>query len=45
MKITQEVRNYARERGIGDTDAALEQGLTEKSAEFARQGAILYKQV
>jgi phosphomethylpyrimidine synthase len=45
MKITQEVRDYARERGIGDTDAALEQGLTEKSAEFARQGAILYKQV
>ncbi|MCC6302061.1 MAG: phosphomethylpyrimidine synthase ThiC [Gammaproteobacteria bacterium] len=44
MKITQEVRDYARERGIGD-DAALNEGLSEKAAEFAREGALLYKQV
>jgi phosphomethylpyrimidine synthase len=45
MKITQEVRDYARDKGIGDATAALDEGLTEKSAEFTRQGAILYKQV
>jgi phosphomethylpyrimidine synthase len=45
MKITQEVRDYAREKGIGDVASALDEGLSEKSAEFAREGALLYKQV
>ncbi|MBK8162077.1 MAG: phosphomethylpyrimidine synthase ThiC [Gammaproteobacteria bacterium] len=45
MKITQEVRDYAREKGIGDVATALDEGLSEKSAEFAREGALLYKQV
>ncbi|MBK9132145.1 MAG: phosphomethylpyrimidine synthase ThiC [Gammaproteobacteria bacterium] len=45
MKITQEVRDYARDKGIGDAVAALDEGLSEKAAEFTREGALLYKQV
>ena len=45
MKITQEVRDYARERGIGDIDAARNEGLKEKAAEFERQGNEIYKDV
>ena len=41
MQITQEVREYARSRGI-DEDAALEQGLVEKAVEFRAQGSALY---
>ncbi len=36
MKITQEVRDYAAAKGIADAEAALEQGLSEKAAEFKR---------
>jgi phosphomethylpyrimidine synthase len=43
MKITQEVRDYARDKGIGDIATALDAGLSEKSAEFTRQGGDLYK--
>ena len=41
MKITEDVRRYARERGIPD-DEALRAGMAEKSREFARSGADLY---
>ena len=37
MKITQDVRDYAAEHGV-DEDAALEEGMAEKSAEFLRTG-------
>jgi phosphomethylpyrimidine synthase len=42
MKITEEVRAYAAEKGL-DAQAALEAGLAEKSAEFTRSGAELYR--
>ena len=44
MKITQDVRDFARERGITDVQEALEQGLEEKAAEFRSKGGHLYQQ-
>ncbi|MBJ7258467.1 MAG: phosphomethylpyrimidine synthase ThiC [Chthoniobacterales bacterium] len=41
MKITEDVRRYAAEQGIAE-DAALQQGMEEKSREFAEKGAELY---
>ncbi|HUO82614.1 MAG TPA: phosphomethylpyrimidine synthase ThiC [Gammaproteobacteria bacterium] len=43
MKITQEVREYARERGIGDMDDAVRTGLAEKADQFRRRGARVYE--
>ncbi len=43
MKITQDVRDYAEAKGIADTGAALEQGLTEKAEEFRRTGGDIYQ--
>ncbi len=42
MKITQDVRDYAREHGLRD-DEALNQGMLEKSVEFVAGGAEIYK--
>ena len=42
MKITQDVRDYAAEHGVG-TEDALAAGLAEKSAEFRAQGAEVYR--
>ncbi|MGX4642967.1 phosphomethylpyrimidine synthase ThiC [Massilia sp. SYSU DXS3249] len=44
MKITQEVRAYAAERGVGEGQA-LAQGMQEKAVEFVRGGARLYREV
>lgn len=41
MKITQEVRDYANKQGLSE-QAALEQGLTEKSQQFQDAGNALY---
>ncbi|MGD9896520.1 MAG: phosphomethylpyrimidine synthase ThiC [Candidatus Methylacidiphilaceae bacterium] len=41
MKITEEVRNYAREREIAP-EAALAQGLEQKAEEFRRGGSAIY---
>ena len=41
MKISQDVRKYAADRGLDDA-AALELGMKEKSAEFAEQGSRVY---
>jgi len=41
MKITEDVRKYAAEQGIA-AEQALEQGMEEKSREFAEKGAELY---
>lgn len=41
MKITEDVRRYAAEQGIAE-EAALQQGMEEKSREFAEKGAELY---
>ena len=41
MKISEDVRRYAAEKGIADEEA-LKAGMAEKSAEFAEKGAELY---
>ncbi|HEU0131739.1 MAG TPA: phosphomethylpyrimidine synthase ThiC [Mycobacteriales bacterium] len=41
MKITQDVRAYAAERGVAD-DEALTAGMKEKSAEFVELGSSVY---
>jgi phosphomethylpyrimidine synthase len=41
MKITQEVRDYAMQKGL-QTSAALEEGLREKAEEFKQKGAEIY---
>ncbi|GAA0937114.1 phosphomethylpyrimidine synthase ThiC [Nonomuraea longicatena] len=41
MKITRDVRAYAAERGLDDTDA-LAEGLREKAAEFGASGGRIY---
>jgi phosphomethylpyrimidine synthase len=42
MKITQEVRDYARRKGLDD-GAAIAEGLQEKAVEFRRRGAQVYE--
>ena len=44
MKITQEVREYARDHGL-DEKKAVESGMEEKSSEFRAQGSELYHKV
>jgi len=44
MKITQDVREYAESRQIGDEGAALEAGMAEKAKEFVAQGAEIYQE-
>ena len=41
MEITQQIRDYAKEKGIGEA-AALEQGMDEKSEEFREKGSKIY---
>lgn len=41
MKISQDVRKYAHDNGLS-TVAAIDQGMREKSAEFAQQGNRVY---
>jgi phosphomethylpyrimidine synthase len=41
MRITEDVRRYAAEKGI-DEAAAIEQGLHEKAKEFQEAGAEIY---
>jgi phosphomethylpyrimidine synthase len=41
MKITEDVRKYAAERGLSE-DEALKAGMQEKSAEFVEKGAEVY---
>jgi len=42
MKITQDVRDYAREKGL-DENRAISAGMAEKAEEFRSQGAKVYK--
>lgn len=42
MKISQDVRDYAAEHGIGNVEVALDKGMAEKSAEFKEQGSEIY---
>jgi len=41
MKITQDVRDYAAQQGLSDTEA-LQQGMAQKSAEFKAVGGEFY---
>ena len=43
MKISGEVREYAKRQGIRDTQAALQQGMQEKADEFRASGQELYR--
>ncbi len=45
MKISQDVRDYAAGKGIGDIGAALESGLSDKAGEFREQGAEIYRKI
>ena len=42
MEISQQVRDYAKEKGL-DTQEAVEAGLLEKSGEFREGGAEIYR--
>jgi phosphomethylpyrimidine synthase len=44
MKITQDVREYARNKGLDD-QSALHQGMHEKAAEFREKGAAIYQKI
>ncbi|UCG34434.1 MAG: phosphomethylpyrimidine synthase ThiC, partial [Phycisphaerales bacterium] len=43
MKITEEVRRYAREHGMSE-EHALAEGMKEKAAEFRQKGSTVYQQ-
>jgi phosphomethylpyrimidine synthase len=43
MKITQEVREYAAQKGLAAETAAVAEGLREKAEEFRRGGGDLYR--
>jgi len=45
MKITQDVREYAKTKGIGDIKVAIESGMKEKSQQFKQEGSSIYKAV
>ncbi len=43
MRISQEVREFAHERGIHSVEDAIDAGLEEKAEEFRAGGSLLYK--
>lgn len=43
MKITQDVREYAKQKGMS-TDEAVQHGMQEKAIEFVQKGARIYHQ-
>ena len=43
MKITQDVRDYAAEKGVADEAEALARGMAEKAAEFRAGGGEVYR--
>jgi len=43
MKITQDVREYAADKGVADAADALAEGMAEKAAQFRAQGAQVYR--
>ena len=42
MRITEDVRRYAAEKGLSD-EAAIKEGLEEKAAELAKAGEVYQK--
>ena len=45
MKITQEVREFAREHSLADDKEALATGMKEKAREFREKGSDIYQEV
>ncbi len=45
MKITQDVRDYAKQKGIHNVQLAVDQGLKEKAKEFKEQGSEIYRRI
>ena len=45
MKITQDVRDYARAHRLDDVEQAIETGMKEKAEEFLKEGAAIYREV
>ncbi len=45
MKITQDVRDYARSHQIDEIEVAVEVGMQEKAREFLEEGAAIYQSV
>jgi phosphomethylpyrimidine synthase len=45
MKITQDVRDYAKAKGIEDVQNAISEGMTEKADEFKKRGSEIYQEV
>ena len=43
MKITQDVREYAKEQGVAEDAEVLERGMAEKAREFREQGGEVYR--
>ena len=43
MKITQDVRDYAKEHGVADEAEALARGMQDKAKEFRGQGGEIYR--
>ncbi|MDH3687860.1 MAG: phosphomethylpyrimidine synthase ThiC [Gammaproteobacteria bacterium] len=43
MKITQDVRDYARRKGIDNMQVAVGKGMKEKASEFKKAGAEIYQ--
>ena len=41
MKITQEVRDYAEQKGLAE-EAAVEEGMREKAKQFQKGGGKIY---
>jgi len=42
MKISQDVREYAAKKGIGDINIAIDQGMAEKAEQFKQAGSRIY---
>ena len=45
MKITQDVREYAKAHRIDDAEAALQEGMRDKAREFVEEGGRIYREV
>jgi len=45
MKITQDVRDYAKSHQLKDVKIALEEGMKEKSEQFLKEGGQIYREV
>jgi phosphomethylpyrimidine synthase len=43
MKITQDVRDYAKEHGVADDADALAPGMADKAKEFREAGSEIYR--